>query len=314
MVVGGAGFIGSHVVDAYIQEGHEVIVVDNFSTGKRENVNKEARVYELDIWSDTEQLESVFRAEQPEIVNHHAVQKSVPESVKNPVFDAKINILGTLHLLDLSVKYNVQKFIFISSGGALTGEADHIPTTEEMDPQLISPYAISKYTIEKYLHFYHITFGLNYTVLRYANVYGPRQAGGGECGVTPIFMNNLLNDQPSVLFAYSDMPKGTTRDYVYVEDVATANVLSISKGDHSIINIGTGKEVFTEDLYCLAQSIIGKNIPLIREKERTGDVKRSALDCSRAEKLLGWKANTPLNEGLVKTFISMRTASGQQTQ
>lgn len=306
LVVGGAGFIGSHVVDAYIEAGHDVTIVDNFRTGKRANVHPQAKVYELDICHDTEQLEFVFEMEQPEIVNNHAAQKSVPDSVKDPIKDAQINIMGNLHLLHLSVKYGVHKFIYISSGGALAGETDEIPTSEDVEPQLISPYAISKYVMEKYLHFYQITYGLDYTVLRYANVYGPRQVREGECGATPIFMENLMNNQPSILFAYSDMPRGTTRDYVYVEDVAKANLLALDKGKNSILNIGTGREVFTEDLYDMAQSIIGKKIPLIRETERIGDVRRSALDSRRAEKILGWENETSLQEGLAKTYEALK--------
>lgn len=301
-VIGGAGFIGSHVVDAYIQAGHEVIVLDNFRSGHRQQIHSLAKVYEVDITRDHEYLETIFQNERPDIVNNHAAQKSVPDSVKDPIIDAQINIMGPLHLLELCVQYGVKKFIFSSSGGALASQTERIPTTEEGEPQLISPYAISKYILEKYLHFYYLTYGLEYTVLRYANVYGPRQVGEGDCGAIPIFMDNLVNNQPSLLFAYSDLPKGTTRDYVYVEDVAEANLLALSKGHQSTLNIGTGQEVYTEDLYELIQEVVNKKIPLIRETERIGDIKRSALDYTKAENILGWKPKTNLKDGLRKTY------------
>lgn len=301
-VVGGAGFIGSHIVDTYIQAGHEVIVIDNFRSGNHQQIHNQAKVYEVDISRDHEYLEAIFRDEQPDLVNNHAAQKSVPDSVKDPITDAQINIMGSLHLLELCVQYGVKKFIFSSSGGALASQSEPIPTTEEGESQLISPYAISKFILEKYLNFYYLTYGLQYTVLRYANVYGPRQVGEGDCGAIPIFMDNLVNDHPSLLFAYSDMPKGTTRDYVYVEDVAEANLLALHKGEQAILNIGTGQEVYTEELYELIQEVVGKRIPLIRDTERVGDVRRSALDYTKAEKILGWKPKTELKDGLIKTY------------
>ncbi|TCS94885.1 NAD-dependent epimerase/dehydratase family protein [Hazenella coriacea] len=301
-VIGGAGFIGSHVVDTYIQAGHEVVVLDNFRSGNRQQIHHQAKVYEVDIYRDQEYLESIFENEQPDIVNNHAAQKSVPDSVKDPITDAQINIMGPLHLLELCVQNGVKKFIFSSSGGALASETENIPTTEEGEPQLISPYAISKFILEKYLRFYYLTYGLQYTVLRYANVYGPRQVGEGDCGAIPIFMDNLVNHRPSYLFAYSDMPKGTTRDYVYVEDVAKANLLALHKGNQAILNIGTGQEMYTEDLYELIQEVVMKRIPLIRETERIGDVKRSALDSIKAKNILGWESKTDLKEGLLKTY------------
>jgi UDP-glucose 4-epimerase len=302
VVIGGAGFIASHVVDHYLAEGHEVVVVDNLSTGKRENLHPDARFYELDIAEQRDRLEEVLRVEQPEVVNIHAAQKSVPKSVEDPLLDLKINVEGLINVLEICKKVDVKKVIFASSGGALAGETDQIPTPENLNPQLISPYAINKLACEKYLHYYAAIFGMKYTVLRYANTFGPRQIPDGDCGVTPIFMNNVLADRPSVLFAYEDMPKGTTRDYLYVGDAARANVLALTKGDDQVLNIGTGIETYTEDLYHVILKVSGKDLPLVREKERTGDVKRSALDSTRAKEVLNWEPTLSLEEGIQKTY------------
>lgn len=303
-MTGGAGFIGSHVVDAYIREGHEVIVIDDLSSGKKENIHPEATFYLMDIRSDD--LVKVFELERPDAVNHHAAQKSVPHSVEDPVGDADLNIVGLLNVLNQCVTYDVEKFIFISSGGALAGDADVIPSGEEHMADLISPYAISKYVGEKYLHFYAVTHGLNYVTLRYANVYGPRQVAEGECGVVPIFMDNYLAAQPSELYAYADQPRGTTRDYVYVEDVAWANVLALTKGNNVPVNIGSGVEMHIEDLYRQMQEVLGHDLPLIRKSERVGDVKRSCLDCTRAKDILGWEAKVDFKEGIQRLYDDLK--------
>lgn len=300
MVIGGAGFIGSNIVDLYVEAGHDVVVVDNFSSGQHTNVHPSARQYNVDIRSAD--LERVFELEQPEVVNHQAAQKSVPMSVEDPVLDADINIIGLLRVLQLCVRYHVRKVIFSSSGGALAGDADQIPTSESYEPVMISPYAIAKYASEKYLYYYSVIHGLKYTVLRYANVYGPRQIADGECGVVPIFLNHLLRDQPSTLFAYADMPKGTTRDYVYVGDVARANLLALTQGDNLVLNIGSGEEMYIEDIYSVIEDIVDKHIPLIHASERVGDVRRSALDGTRARQALGWTPQVSFDEGLRSTL------------
>ncbi|MFD1675329.1 NAD-dependent epimerase/dehydratase family protein [Alicyclobacillus fodiniaquatilis] len=299
LVTGGAGFIGSNVVDAYIAAGHEVVVVDHAGC-KTENVHPKAKLYLVDIRSA--ELEHVFAIERPDIVNHHAAQKSVPRSVEDPKLDADINILGLLNLLENSVRHDVQKVIFVSSGGALAGDAAVIPTPENIEPVMISPYAISKYVSEKYLYFYFVTHGIRYTSLRYANVYGPRQVPEGESGVIPIFMNNLLQRRESTLFAYPDMPKGTTRDYVYVEDVAHANVLALTGGDNQILNIGSGIELYIEDIYHQMEDVVDIHIPLKHASERVGDVRRSVLDCRLAREVLGWEPRVDLKEGLRRTY------------
>jgi UDP-glucose 4-epimerase len=277
-----------------------VVIVDDLSTGKIENINPEAKLYLMDIRSA--ELKKVFELEKPDIVNHHAAQKSVPESVKNPKHDADINIMGLLNLLELCVEYKVKKFIYVSSGGALAGDADIIPTDEAYIPKMISPYAITKYTGEKYLYFYSAIYGLEYTVLRYANVYGPRQTYDGECGVIPIFMNNILHNKPSRLNTYSDMPKGTTRDYIYVEDVCSANISALTKGENKIFNIGTGNELYIADIYDIIQKTAGSDLPLLIERERPGDVRRSALNSQKANDILKWRPEVSLKDGIQKTL------------
>lgn len=300
LVTGGAGFIGSNVVDAYIAEGHEVVVVDNLESGQLKNLNPKAKFYLMDVRSP--ELRKVFELEQFDAINHHAAQKSVPASVEDPVLDAEINILGILNLLELAVEFKVKRVIFSSTGGALLGDADVIPTPEDSPVQTISPYAITKFTSEKYLDFYRLTHGLDYVVLRYANVYGPRQIAEGECGVTPIFLDNLLHDRPSKLYAYADMPDGCTRDYVYVGDVARANVLALEKGKNEIFNIGTGKEVSTAQVYRYLQEATGKfDVPLEPAGERVGDLRRSALNISKAKEVLGWEPQVDFLTGLKET-------------
>jgi UDP-glucose 4-epimerase len=302
LITGGAGFIGSHVADKYIEAGHDVVIVDNLSSGKEENINPLAKFYKADI-KDKEVLESIFDSERPDIVNNHAAQKSVPYSVENPIQDAEINIIGLLNVLEACRKYEVKKFIFISSGGSLYGDTENIPTKEDNPVDMISPYAVAKLAGEKYLNFYNRVHGLKYTVLRYSNVYGPRQIADGECGVLPIFMDNIIDGKDSVLFTYSDMPKGVTRDYVYVKDVAEANLLSIEGGDDKVFNIGSCKEIHIAELFDEIQKVTGTNLKLIKDKERPGDVRRSLLDCAYVKDVLGWEAGTSLEEGIKETYL-----------
>lgn len=300
LVTGGAGFIGSHVVDTYIKEGLDVVVIDNLSSGEIQNVNPNAKFYLMDIRS--KELEKVFKIEKPDIVNHHAAQKSIPYSIENPIEDADINIVGLLNLLELCVKNSVRKFIYISSGGALTGDAKMIPTTESYIPTMISPYAISKFINEKYLYYYKTVHALNYIILRYANVYGPRQVANGECGVLPIFINNILANRSSMLFTYEDMPYGATRDYIFIDDICKANVIALDKGESEAFNIGSGEEIAIAELYDLIQEVAGSNLKLLRGRERVGDVRRSVLDCSKAKNRLGWTPSVNFREGIKITY------------
>jgi len=303
LVTGGAGFIGSHVVDGYIKAGHDVVVVDNLFTGKRENINPEAKFYEIDIRSKG--LEKIFEREKPLIVNHHAAQISVPVSVENPIFDAEVNIFGLINILQACVKYGVKKIIFASSGGAIYGEAQEYPTSEKYPPLPLSPYAITKLTSEYYLEFYRHQYGLNYTILRYANIYGPRQIPKGEAGVVAIFIENLLSGRPSVIYHFPDEPDGMARDYCYVEDVVKANILVLKNGSNEIFNIGSGKPTRTRELYKRLYDLVNNSNPSLRTPvpapPRPGDIKRSCLNIDKAKRMLGWTPDVSLEEGLKKT-------------
>ncbi|OQX71697.1 MAG: UDP-glucose 4-epimerase [Candidatus Cloacimonas sp. 4484_275] len=300
LVTGGAGFIGSNVADRFIELGHEVVIVDNLSSGYRKNVNPKAKFYEIDIRST--ELEKVFEKEKPDIVDHHAAQISVPVSVKEPLLDAEINVLGFINILQNCVKYKVKKVIFISSGGAIYGEATEYPTTENYIPQPLSPYAINKYVSENYLYYYRHQFGLNYTVLRYANVFGPRQVPHGEAGVVSIFITNLRDGKRSFLYAFPEKPEGMIRDYVFVKDVVEANVLVLEKGNLEAFNIGTNKETTTSELYDEISRQMGKNIEPIKADAREGDLRRSCLNFEKAKRILGWQPKFSLAEGIAETI------------
>jgi UDP-glucose 4-epimerase len=308
MVTGGAGFIGSNVVDGYLRAGHQVAVVDNLFTGKRENVNPEAKFYEMDIRS--EEMEGVIESERPDVLNHHAAQISVPMSVADPLLDADINIKGLLNLLEKAVKQNVKKFIFISSGGAIYGEAAEYPTSEEYAPKPLSPYAISKLISEYYLAYYNYQYGLDYTVLRYANIYGPRQIPHGEAGVVAIFMENLLKGDQSILNHFPDDEEGMVRDYCYVEDVVEANLEALSKGNGQFFNVGTGKGTKTLHLYRIIYGAVREMRPdlsedlftPVREPARRGDITRSCLKVEKGKDGLGWVPKTSLEEGIRRTL------------
>lgn len=300
LITGAAGFIASHVSDAYIAAGHDVVVVDNLSTGYEHNLNPKAKFYALDVCSPD--LERVFELEQPDVVNHHAAQISVPRSVEDPLNDARINVLGLINLLQNSVKHHVKKVIFISSGGAIYGEAEEYPTTENYQPKPLSVYAINKMVGESYLYFYHHQYALNYTVLRYANVYGPRQVSHGEAGVVSIFVQNLLAGETPTLNTYPNEPQGMIRDYVYVKDVVKANLLALSKGEQNAFNIGTKVETSTRALYdeiCLQLGFHPEPSP---GQARKGDLKRSLLDWSKAASILGWKPDYDLRSGISETI------------
>ncbi len=296
LVTGGAGFIGSHVVDAYINAGHDVVVVDNLSTGKKEHVNPSAKFYRVDILDD-EVLRWVFSEEKPEVVNHHAAQVSVNYSVDHPAKDATINILGSLNLIKLAIEYRVKKFIYISSGGACYGEPVYLPCDENHPINPLSPYGVSKHTVEHYLYLYNKNNGLDYAVLRYPNVYGPRQDPFGEAGVVAIFSERMWRGKPVVI--YGD---GTQeRDFVYVEDIARANLLVLNEIDSNIppiFNLGTGKGTSVNEIFKILAGITGYDQAPIHEPPRPGEVYKIALDARRAEEVLGWKPQYSLEDGL----------------
>lgn len=307
LVTGGCGFIGSHVVDLFVEAGHSVAVIDNLSSGKIENLNGGARLYALDICS--EEAEKVFKEEIPDIVVHHAAQISVPLSVKEPLFDAEVNIKGTIRLLDLSRLYGVKKFLFASTGGAIYGEADQVPTDEAYRPEPVSPYAIAKFSSEHYIKFFFIQHGLKYTVLRYSNVYGPRQIPHGEAGVVAIFTEMLLAGKHPTLNHFPEEPRGMIRDYCYVKDIARANILAASSEKTGIFNIGTGKGTYTLDLYTSTiNALREKGVTIsrsfdepLRDVARPGDIRVSTLNANRAGEVLGWKPAYDVPAGLGET-------------
>lgn len=295
LVTGGAGFIGSHIVDALIEKNHEVFVVDNLSTGKKENLNPKAKFFKLDITE--KELEKVFKAEKPQVVFHLAAQIDVRKSVADPVWDAKQNILGLINLLENCKNFGVKKIIFSSTGGAIYGDTDKIPTTEDQLERPISPYGIAKLAIEKYLYYYQQIFGLNYIALRYANVYGPRQNAKGEAGVVAIFCDKLLAGQQPVINGDGKQ----TRDYTYVSDVVRANLLALDSVEIGIYNIGTKVETNVNQLAELIKSNINTDLDFSHGPAKVGEQQRSCLDHTKATKDLGWQPEIGLEEGIKKT-------------
>ncbi len=295
LVTGGAGFIASHIVDAFISMGHTVGVIDNLSSGRRENINPDAMFFEIDI-TDRTKLEEVFKSFKPEIVDHHAAQINVRRSVEDPVFDATVNIIGSLNLLELSKEYRVKKFIFASTGGAIYGDVGGM--ADESTPTApISPYGASKRSVEIYLGYYSSVFGLEYVALRYANVYGPRQDPFGEAGVVAIFSERILSNKPCIVYGDGEQ----TRDYVYVMDVVEANIKALS-APIGIYNIGTGKETSVNELIEVLRSVSGRDFSVVYDAPRPGEVRRIALNCEKANKLLNWTPKTSLVDGIRETF------------
>jgi len=296
LVTGGAGFIGSHVVDRFIELGHEVRVFDDLSSGRREFVNAAAPLVIGDLADDAavERCVAEFR---PEIVDHHAAQIDVRHSVDDPVHDARTNILGGLALLRSCTRHGVKKFVYASTGGALYGEARFLPATEEHPVNPESPYGASKHTVEHYLHLWRLLHGLDYTVLRYPNVYGPRQNPHGEAGVNAIFIGLMLEGRRPRIFG-----DGTAvRDYLFVTDVVDANVLALERGSGEIVNLGTGVGTSVNDIVRELQDIIGFREAAIHDAPRPGEIQRIYLDASRARRVLGWEPRVEFAEGLRRT-------------
>jgi UDP-glucose 4-epimerase len=292
LVTGGAGFIGSHVVDAYLELGHEVVVVDNLSSGSIENLNPKAKFYKMDI-RDSD-IEDLFKNEKPDVVNHHAAQMDVRKSVEDPIYDADVNIIGSLNLLQNCIRYGVKKFIFASTGGAIYGEQDYFPADEEHPTRPLSPYGVAKLTVEKYLYFYKEVHGLNYVVLRYANIYGPRQNPHGEAGVVAIFTSKMLKGEQPVINGDGFQ----TRDYTFVGDVVRANVLALSYEKSDVFNIGTGIETDVNTLFHKLKQLTGANCGEFHGPAKPGEQRRSVISYEKIYKTLGWKPMTSLDEGL----------------
>lgn len=308
LVTGGAGFIGSNVADAYIKEGHEVVIVDNLSTGRKANINSKTRFYEMDIGSSD--IASLIKTERFDIINHHAAQISVTVSVKAPVFDVEVNVIGFLNIMEAAVRADTSKIIFASTGGTIYGEADEYPTSESYHTMPLSPYAINKYASEKYLVYYSHQYGLDFTVLRYANIYGPRQIPHGESAAVAIFMNNITTGKESTLYHFEGETSGMSRDYTFVGDVVKANLLAVKGGSREIFNVGTGTATTTGKLYSIILEATKKRISDLppelgspaMDTSRPGEIRRSCLSVEKAHCVLDFSAQTELIEGVELTL------------
>lgn len=297
LVTGGCGFIGSHIVDILVDNGYNVVVVDNLSTGKRANVNKETKFYNVDLTST--ELKKVFKKESPDFVSHQAAQVNVRHSIKNPLFDAQNNILGGVNLLECCKDSEVKKVVYASSGGAIYGNPAYLPCDENHPIKPISPYGVSKFAVEMFLNYYYQIFGLEYCALRYSNVYGPRQDPKGEAGVVAIFINNLLNKEQCIINGDGNQ----TRDFVYVKDVANATLLAFKdKCKCCAINIGSGKEISINEIYKKISELVGSNKPPVHGSAIKGEVDHIYLGVKLAKRVLGWKSEFELDTGLKETI------------
>ena len=301
LVTGGAGFIGSHLVDRFVDLGHKVVVVDDLSTGRLKNLNKAATFYHTSITQPS--VEEIFEREQPEIVNHHAAQISVAESVSNPLKDAEVNIQGTVRLIELSRRYGVERFMFSSSGGTIYGEPEQNPCDENHRINPLSPYALSKHVAEEYLELYRQVYRRNYITLRYGNVYGPRQDPHGEAGVVAIFIKAMLDGKQPRIFGSGEQE----RDFIAVSDVVEANVRALDKGSGAY-NVGTGVGTSVNRIFELLKGITTYRWSPGYAPARRGEVFKISLDSSRFKKDLGWEPSLSLEDGLGHTVEYFRSA------
>jgi UDP-glucose 4-epimerase len=305
LVTGGAGFIASHIVDRYLALGHEVVVVDNLSTGSRALANPRARFVTADLRSP--RLAECFATERPEVVNHHAAQAAVRRSVTDPQFDAKVNVVGTVNLLECCRRFGVRRVIFASSGGAVYGDTELLPTPEEHPARPASPYGITKLTVEHYLACWELLYQISWIALRYANVYGPRQNPLGEAGVIAIFAHRLLKGESPIVNGDGEQ----TRDYVYVGDVVEANVRALERQEvNGPVNVGTGIETSVNDLLKQLSRWVDHSVDVVHGPAKAGEQRRSVVDPSRAKALLGWSPQISLEEGLRRTVEYFKHSEG----
>ena len=302
LVTGGAGFIASQIADAYIDEGHNVFILDDLSTGFEKNVNPKATFIKKDIGDKS--LSKLFEKEKFDVVNHHAAQMDVRRSVADPAFDANTNILGTINLLQNSIKTGVKKFMFASTGGAVYGDQEYFPADEKHPTSPLSPYGISKLAVEKYLFFYNAQYKLNYTILRYANIYGPRQNPFGEAGVVAIFSTRLLKNEQPIINGSGKQ----TRDYVFVGDVVKANLITLNDTNSDIYNIGTSMETDVNELFQMLNKIAGNNKEEEHGPAAAGEQMRSVITSNKLFNTFNWRPSTSLQDGLQKTVDFFRTS------
>ena len=306
LVTGGAGFIGSHVSCAYLVAGHEVAIADDLSSGCQKNLPAGAKFFQVDI-RDMEALQRVFAEFQPTVVNHHAAQMDIRRSLREPLFDANVNVIGSLVVFELSVKHGVKRVIFASSGGAIYGEPKVIPVTEDARELPISHYGVTKLAVERYLNVYKHVYGIDFVILRYANIFGPRQNPHGEAGVVAIFAGQMLREEVPTVFG-----DGTkTRDYVFVEDIARANLLALSKGEGEICNLGCGAQISDYEIFDVIRRDVGFDREPQYAPKRPGEIEHIALDARRAALQLGWNPKVGLAEGIAKTVEHLRSLHGQ---
>ena len=303
LVTGGAGFIGSHVVDLFVSHGYEVVIVDDLSTGRASNLNPAAKFYQMDIRDP--KIREVFEVERPDFISHHAAQMDVRRSVAQPLFDADVNILGSINLIECAKEFSVKHFVYISTGGAVYGEPETLPCDEMHPINPICQYGASKHTVEHYLYMYNVNYGLQYTVLRYPNVFGPRQDPHGEAGVVAIFTGKMLDNEPVTINGDGEQ----TRDFVFVRDCARANFLAVTV-DHApgIYNIGWGHPTSINEIFTNLAKITSYTHPVSYGPAKVGETRHIYLDASKANRDLGWSATLSLEEGLRETVEYFRTS------
>lgn len=299
-ITGGAGFIGSHLADAFVARGERVLILDDLSGGRRENVPAGAELHVLDIRSP--EAAALVRESDVDVLVHHAAQMDVRRSVENPTFDADVNILGSLNLVDAARQGGVKQVVFASTGGAIYGEQDYFPADEQHPARPVSPYGVSKLAFERYLFYFHVAYGLNATCLRYANVYGERQNPHGEAGVVAIFLSRLLAGQAPTI----NGPGLQTRDYVHVSDVVRANLLAVGKPGFHIYNVGTGVETSVVDLYRELARAVGSDLQARHGPAKPGEQQRSVVDARLIKSQLGWPDPLPLRTGIERTAAWFR--------
>lgn len=304
IVTGGAGFIGSHIVDAFVARSHRVVVIDNLFSGKKENINPKAKFYKMDIRD--KKIADIFKKEKPEAIFHYAAQIDARASARDPMFDAEVNVLGSINILQNAANAGVKKIIFASSGGSLSSEETVLPTPENKTALPVSPYGAAKFSVEMYLHYFWRNYGMKYIALRLANVYGPRQSPHGEAGVIAIFTNRMLHGEQPIIFGSGKQ----TRDYVYVGDVVRANLLALKSKKIGSFNVGTGQETSVLKIFKILRKLTDSRVPEIFGApigqgkvagEVAGEQMRSVLDNSKIRRELGWKPSINLDKGLEMT-------------
>lgn len=300
LVTGGAGFIGSHLVDAFVNEGHEVTIIDDLSSGRKENVNSRARFHQVDVQGP--EVAEILARERPEVLCHHAAQMDVRRSVADPIFDARVNLVGLLNLMEQGRRHGLRRVLFASTGGAIYGEQDVFPAPETHPTAPLSPYGVAKLASERYLYFYAQSYGISYAALRYANVYGPRQNPHGEAGVVAIFTEKLLHGEAPVINGDGKQ----TRDYVFVGDLVRANVAALTAGFAGAVNLGTGRETDVNELFGLICRECGVDAPARHGPGKPGEQRRSVIDNRLAAEVLGWRPEVDLAEGLRETVAFFR--------